>query len=262
MIRKLLLIIAVIILESCKSKAILSDVIPVEKGVYIENNTLLEKIIQKQASNKSDFTTLYIRSSVDYKSEDNSQRVSAEIKIKKNEIILVSLRFLGITMAKAFITPTEVKYYEKINGTYFEGNYESISQLLGTDLNFNKLQNLLLGLPMEDIDKDRYLLTELSENYKFNSIIKNPEFSFLFDMERVLLKKQEVSQLEKERTFEVNYGPFQMVTSVFLPSTFEVIAKQKNATTNIKVVYNLITINEDLSYPYEVPNGYDKISIN
>ena len=35
MIRKLLLIIAVIILESCKSKAILSDVIPVEKGVYI-----------------------------------------------------------------------------------------------------------------------------------------------------------------------------------------------------------------------------------
>lgn len=260
--RKLLLIIAIIILESCKSKAILADVIPVEKGVSIENNTLLEKIIQKQLSNKSNFTTLYIRSGVDYKSENNSQRVSAEIKIKKNEIILVSLRFLGITMAKAFITPTEVKYYEKINGTYFEGNYESISQLLGTDLNFNKLQNLLIGLPMEGIDKENYLLTKLGDNYRFNSVIKSPELSFLFDSERALLKKQEVSQLEKKRTFEVNYEPFQLVTSVFFPSTFEVIAKQKDANTNIKVDYNQITINEDLSFPYEVPNGYDKILIN
>jgi hypothetical protein len=48
-------------------------------------------------------------------------------------------------MAKASITPTSVSYYEKIKGTYFEGDFSALSQWLGTDLDFNKIQNMLLG---------------------------------------------------------------------------------------------------------------------
>lgn len=260
--KKAAFILVIVFLGSCKSKAILVDT-PSPKKIELSGNTLSNrKIIQNLVSNKIDFKTLYIRANVDYTSQNKSQSVSTEIKIKKDEIILVSIRVLGITMAKAFITPIEVKYYEKINGTYFEGNYESISQLLGTDLDFNKLQNLFLGQPIKEIDSDGYLLTEVDNSYKFNSIEKNPETSFIIDSEKYLLKSQEVKQLDKERTFEVKYAPFQRVTSVLFPSTFEVIAIQKNVNTTIKVAYNSITINEDLSYPYAVPGGYEKISIN
>jgi hypothetical protein len=48
-------------------------------------------------------------------------------------------------MAKASITPTSVSYYEKIKGTYFEGDFSALSQWLGTDLDYNKIQNMLLG---------------------------------------------------------------------------------------------------------------------
>jgi hypothetical protein len=44
-------------------------------------------------------------------------------------------------MAKASITPTSVSYY----GTYFEGDFSALSQWLGTDLDYNKIQNMLLG---------------------------------------------------------------------------------------------------------------------
>jgi hypothetical protein len=47
-----------------------------------------------------------------YSDDQQSQNVTAEIKIKKDQQILV-IRFLGITMAKASITPTSVSYYEK-----------------------------------------------------------------------------------------------------------------------------------------------------
>ena len=107
-------------------------------------------------TNKSDFKTLYIKSNVKYNDEKQSQNLTAEIKIKKDEQILVSIRFLGITMAKALITPASVSYYEKLNSTYFEGDFSTLSKWLGTDLDFNKVQNILIGQAIDDLTKGKY----------------------------------------------------------------------------------------------------------
>ena len=140
--RKGLFILMIVFLGSCKPKQVFVDTKTPTAVVKDSNAITSGKIIQNHYSNKIGFSTLYIRASAKYKHEDDSQSVSAEIKIKKDEKILVSIRFLGITMAKALITPTEVKYYEKIGGTYFEGNYEALSQWLGTDLYFIEIQKI------------------------------------------------------------------------------------------------------------------------
>jgi opacity protein-like surface antigen len=119
-----------VLLFSCKSKAIVTEAtVPV---TYLKAS----KIIANHYNNKSDFSTLYIKADAKYSDDRSSQNVTAEIKIKKDEQILVSIRFLGITMAKASITPTSVSYYEKIKGTYFEGDFSALSQWLGTDLDW------------------------------------------------------------------------------------------------------------------------------
>ena len=261
--KKGLFILAIIFLSSCKSKAVFVDTkTPI--NVIKEDSTILtsERIIKKHYNNKNDFSTLYIRASAKYKHEDDSQSVSAEIKIKKDEKILVSIRFLGITMAKALITPKEVKYYEKINGTYFEGNYEALSQWLGTDLDFNRIQNMLIGQPIEDLTKGNYSFIETDKFYKLNAVEDKTEKSFFFEAEHYLLKKQEISQPEKERSFEVNYPNFQDFVSGIFPASLTINAFQKKGKTTIIVDYNSITFNEDLSFPYSVPDGYDRIFIN
>jgi hypothetical protein len=45
---------------------------------------------------------------------------------------------------KSIDNSNSVSYYEKIKGTYFEGDF-SVSQWLGTDLDYSKIQNLLVG---------------------------------------------------------------------------------------------------------------------
>jgi hypothetical protein len=252
----------VILLVSCKSKAVFVDAkakIDVAKDESMMNS---KKIIQNHYNNKNEFSTLYIRSSAKYKDDNQSQSVAAEIKIKKGEKILVSIRFLGITMAKALITPKEVKYYEKINGTYFEGNYQALSQWLGTDLDFDKIQNMLLAQPIDDLTKENYNLEVGDKFYKLNSIANNTEKSFFLESEHFLLKKQEINQPTKERTFEVNYTNSQDFASAILPSSLYINAVQKKAKTEISIDYNSITFNEDLSFPYSVPDGYDRIFIN
>jgi len=252
----------VIFFVSCKSKAILVDSKDVMSDSKNENKMSSQKIIQNFYNNKNEFSTLYIRSSAKYKDENETQNVSAEIKIKRDEKILVSIRFLGITMAKALITPNQVKYYEKISGTYFEGDYQSLSQWLGTDLDFIKIQNMLLGQPIDDLTKENYSFQTVDKFYKLNRIEDKTQKTFSFESEKYLLKKQEITQVEKQRMFEVNYSNFKSFTSVFLPSNLFINANQKKGKTEILIDYNSITVNEELSFPYSVPNGYDRVFIN
>lgn len=247
-------------LLSCKSKAVFVET---KTPTNVQDSTVVtsEKIIQKQYNNKVDFSTLYIKASAKYKHEDDSQSVTAEIRIKKDEQILVSIRFLGITMAKALITPKEVKYYEKINGDYFEGNYESLSRWLGTDLDFAKIQNMLIGKPIDDLSKDKYSFTETDKFYKLTANNGGTEKSFSFEAEHFLLKKQEVIQPEKERRFEANYPNFQNYPLGILPASLTINAFQKEVKTTIIIDYNSINFNEELTFPYSVPEGYERIYI-
>ncbi|WP_333599055.1 DUF4292 domain-containing protein [Flavobacterium sp.] len=244
----------VLLLVSCKAKAVLNE-------GKASDVLASEKIIQKQYDNKIDFSSLYIRAAAKYKDEKQSQNVSAEIKIKKDEKILVSIRFLGITMAKALITPNEVKYYEKINGTYFEGDYAALSKWLGTDLDFQKVQNMLLGKPMDDLTKGKYVSSIVDKFYKLNTVENTTEKSFLFEGEHYLLKKQEIIQQDQERALEVNYPNFQEVSAAYLPASLLINAFQKSGKTEISIDYNNITFNEELSFPYSVPDDYERIYI-
>ena len=127
----LLLAIGIVGCKSAKST--------ISEGIA-DSDLAANKIIKGHYENITDFSTVYIKASARYRDDKQSQSVTAEIRIKKDEKILVSVRFLGITMAKALITPTEVKYYEKINQNYFEGDFTTLSKWLGTDLDFEKLQ--------------------------------------------------------------------------------------------------------------------------
>ena len=114
--KKYLILTLGIVMFSCNSK----------KAVIAEGNAsetvASSEVIKNHYNLKRNFKTAYIKSSAKFKDDKLSQNVSAEIRIQKDEQILVSVRFLGITMAKAHITPKFVKYYEKIGGKYFEGD--------------------------------------------------------------------------------------------------------------------------------------------
>lgn len=247
--------ISLLFFVSCKTKAVLAE-------GKAQDELKAETIIQKNSNTKFDFVTLYIKASARYEDQKNTQNISAEIKIKKNEIILVSVRFLGITMAKAMITPNEVKYYEKINGTYFEGDYKTLSNWLGTDLDYTKVQNMLLAQSIETIEPKGYSAVIANNEYKLESKNNINNLAFFFESERFLLTKQQIEQVQKARTFSVDYKQFQDNNGKVLPSVLNIVALQDKGKTNIDIEYKNITFNEELSFPYSVPEGYERISID
>ena len=215
-------------LVSCKSKSVAVE------AMKTDTRMNANKIIGNYYNNKIDFSTLYIKSNVQYADDKQTQNVTAEIKIKKDQQILVSVRFLGITMAKASITPTSVSYYEKMGGSYFEGDFSTLSQWLGTDLDFNKIQNLLLGRAIDNLEKGQYTETFADQVYRLeDSSASNFKKAFYFDANTFLLNKQEISQTAKGRMIQVAYSDNTLYKEITLPLKVSINAIQEKGKTQI-----------------------------
>lgn len=247
-----------VLMISCKSKS-----------VAVQNNTTTEvvtkkdnKAIEKHYENKLDFSTLYIKAAAKYVDEKQSQNVTAEIRIEKDKQILISVRFLGITMAKALITPSAVSYYEKINSTYYEGDFTSLSKWLGTDLDYTKVQNLLIGEAFDDLREGKYTQTIVENLFRLEEDKDaNIKKAFYLDPEKYSVQKEEISQPAENRKLEINYSDAKTFNQGTIPTTLVINAVQPKGTTNINLNYNNISFNEELSFPYSVPSGYKKVLI-
>lgn len=250
-----LALVLLLVLASCKTKAVLAE-------GQASSSLSADKIISSYDNNKIDFSTLYIKASAHYEDEKQSQNVQAEIRIKKNEKILISVRVLGITMAKALITPSSVQYYDKIGNKYFEGDYSSLSKWIGTDLDYQKLQNMFLGKTIDDLHASKYDASIIEKLYKLQS---NPDSNtnkaFYFESDNYLVKKQEINQSLKNRTLQIEYPDYKRYDSMILPLSLAIDARQKESKTNINIEYKNISFNEELSFPYNVPEGYERIFI-
>ena len=90
---------------SCKSKTAAADV---SKN---ENRKSVNKIIENYYNNKNEFSTLYIKASVQYATEKQNQNVTAEIKLKKDEQI-----FLGreISQHRDYSEDTAIKIDQEV----------------------------------------------------------------------------------------------------------------------------------------------------
>lgn len=249
--------IAMLSLVSCKTKQA-----AIAEGNAGEAKEVRE-IIDGHYKNVKDFKTLLIKASVDYKDKKTSQSINAEVRIKKDEIILVSVRFLGITMAKAIITPTRVSYYEKINNSYFDGNYAALSKWLGTELDYTKVQNMLLGNAIYDLNKGKYSASLENGQYKLQSMDRSAISKFfMFEGANYLLKTESIKQAGQEpRDLEISYPSYREYPKAVLPAGIKIEAVQKDKV-NIGVEYNTITFDENLTFPYEVPEGFDQIFID
>ncbi len=255
--RKYLLLLVLPLFFACKAKGLVST----EKA---EKKLSAEKIIKNHYDNdKIDFSTAYIKANVSYKDNKQSQSVTAEIKIKKDEMILVSIRFLGITMAKALITPDRVQYYEKPNSKYFDGDYSTLSKWLGTDLNYEKIQNLLLGQPLDNLRDFKYNSSIVDGLYKLESVNKSTiQQSYHFEAAQFLLMMQTLTDASQGKSLAVFYQEHSAFPQGTLPKRFSIEAEQKKGTSFIGVDYKSVTFNEEFSFPYSAPSSYERINID
>lgn len=247
------------LLIGCKKTK--SDYVLDEKDAT--NSKTVLTILNNHNKNIYDFSTSAIRSSASFESEKESRKFSMDILIEKDKQILINVRFLGFPVAKALVTPEQVQYYEKINGVYFEGDYSVLSKWVGTDLDFNRFQNLLLGQAIDNKSFNKKLNSTIEDGlHKLETALEQDiQSAYYFEDKSGLLKKEEISETTNNRSVTISYPSYKKVDKFTTPTEINILAKQEK-TIHLNIRYDNVTFNENLNFKYKVPSGYKRIGIN
>ena len=123
------------------------------KKVSFPNLKLSTKqLIKANAKQTASFKTLQSKLKITLNQDGKQQSHVVTFRVKKDEILWISATF---SVIRAKVTPHKVSFYNKLDNTYFEGDYKYLSDLLGTELDFQKVQNLLIGETLFDLKKHR-----------------------------------------------------------------------------------------------------------
>ena len=221
------------------------------------------KIINSHYDTHFDFKTLAARLRVKYKDEHTSQGVSVSLRMEKDKAIWMSASVLGISLAKALITPDRVRYYEKIDGTYFDGDFKLLSELLGTELNFEQVQSILLGQPLYDLRNANYTAVAGQQNYLVSPKKQRKIFDLFFYLNpgQFTMQQQRLLQKQEDRELTVNYGDYTNQEKGKLPEHVLIRAQEGEKATEIDIKYRSIDVNREVSFPFEIPSGYKEIEL-
>ena len=151
-----ILMVFLLTLGSCKSTKSIS-------GGEVNARMSAKNIITAHYSNQPKFKTLRGRVKIDYANGDDSQGVNVSLRMEKDKVIWMSAP-LGVV--KVHITPNKVSFYNKLQNEYFDGDFSYLSNLLGTELDFEKVQNLLLGNAVLDLRKEKFNSEVYNGNYQ------------------------------------------------------------------------------------------------
>ncbi|MCK0144150.1 DUF4292 domain-containing protein [Arenibacter sp. F26102] len=248
------LCILVVIVFSCKSTSVV-------KSGAVDENLSAKAVIRNHYYSHLSFKTLSGRMRIDYSDGETTQSVSVNLRMEKDKAIWLSAP-LGIV--KAYITPERVSFYNKMDNEYFDGNFSYLSQLLGTDLDFQKVQNLLLGEALFDLREEKYTMAISNDNYQLKPKKAGELFKTLFQIEPMNYKMatQQLSQPWEKRMLEISYKNYQKVNKWILPGEIDIMALDGDHTNNITVEFRNMEFNRALNFPYNIPNGFKEIVLN
>lgn len=219
-----------------------------------------KQLLKENIKSTPNFNTLQAKLKITYSQDNKEQSYTVNFRAKKDELLWISAAF---SVVKALITPEKVSFYNKLDNTYFEGDYKYLSNLLGTELDFQKVQNLLLGNPIFDLNANTYDVSVNEEVYILQPKKQRELFEifFLLDPIHFKVKSQQISQPKEFRHLQIDYLTYQEVEKQTLPENIKIIAVEANKESIIDLEFKNITLNEDLSFPYKIPSGFKEIKL-
>jgi hypothetical protein len=234
----------------CKSK----------KTLTTGNNNLnlsAKQLIKENAKKKPKFKTLTARVKIDYTEGTSSKSTTVSFRMEKDKAIWMS----KLGFVKALITPERVSFYNKLDNSYFDGDYAYLSDLLGTELDFNKVQNLLLGEALYDLDKNEFEVFTQENEYVLKPKIQPEAFElfYLLNASHFKINSQQLAQSKERRILQIDYVNYQEVDKQTFPENIKINAVEGYSETILNIEFKSITLNENLSFPFKIPSGYDQI---
>jgi len=259
---------------SCKSKQ------KVQNQIVVPPITAEEAIIADSpdsllgAINNANAPLQWFSAKVDANTnvDNQSNSFNANLRMKIDSAIWMSISpALGIEVARAYITRDSLKFINRINGTYFSGNYAYLNNLLQIELNFNMIQSILIGNAYLHYTVENYvsakdeqgliLSTLKKRKIRRGSELELPQIltqEIWYSPSHKKIIRMEMQDYRPIRKFSVVYPSFATEQEIKVPARM-LIQAQAEKQVSIDLSFSRITVNQELNLPFSIPKNYEQI---
>jgi hypothetical protein len=194
-----------------------------------------------------------------YSDKSMNQGFTANIRMKKNEFIWMSLTGpFGIEGARVLITKNKVQIIDRLNRVYYDQPLSFVSNYVPFDVDLAFLQNMIVANPLQDeIPKQKvgevgnkylamgnlgsvgsiyYILPEL---FKYHKV----------EMKDSKLDREIVMDFEEYKTLETSYFPYQRMYKF----------NDNGNQISINMNFARAKIEETLDYNFTIPENYKRV---
>ncbi len=245
------------LLFSCKStKSITGSTTP-------DKHLTAQQILKAHTQAFPNFTTLAARMQVKYEDSKSSKSITVSLRMEKDKNIWIKASVLGVTLAKVLITPDRVQYYENLSSTYFDGDFSLISNWLGTQIDFNQAQSILLGQSLFNTENN-LLLSVFENKYKLEpqEQTQNFIFSMLINPDTFTINYESLAQPNDNRLLTVYYANYTKINDSYYPLKIHLTSTENAKKTTVKLTYKKIDVNAPVRFPFTMPQGYDELILD
>ena len=211
---------------------------------------------------KFEFDFLTAKAKIKYQNGDNSMSATANIRIKRDSVIWMSISpGLGVEAARVLIQKDSVLFLDRINKQYFTAGIQQLSEKYNFDFSYQLLESVIIGNLIHPYSRED--LTDTDNGVSYIQRKDNVVFNNYIGSETRKLERLFVTDLATNSSISVNYSDFQMVGSEVFP--YEINAKleykkSEKSTTDISIGFNKAQIEDKpLRFPFNIPSRYSPL---
>jgi Domain of unknown function (DUF4292) len=205
-----------------------------------------------------DFDYLVIKSKINLKVQGNSTHLTANIRIKKDSVIWLSITpGMGIEVLRAIVTPDSVKVINRLENKYDAYSISYIKQQLGIAIDYYSLQNLMVGdvlLPFQETDQ--VLTTDQTWQVKQ----QQRGLDAVTLISRIQKKVTQTEAANKEDKYLLStYNNFILSDSVLFHQEQTLVMRNGKDTSFIEASHQKIEFpKKSVAFPFNVPKRFEK----
>lgn len=237
-----------------------------------------EKLLDQVKETQADFEWAFIKSSCEAVVGGKKQSFNSTLKWRMDSAMWMSISpALGIEVFRVLMDTQQVQVLDKINKKYIPTNYVEVGEKMKTTLNFQMLQNVLLGKPLFLNDDEKWKVKTDAESYlllnadakkwlrrnpnkdlkegKIDGWVKQYTFNDQF-----LLTQTEVYDVDTDRNLSIKYKDHQLVDKQYIPHTINIVIQDSIETINFDLDVSRVRLNEPQKLTFKVSGKYEEES--
>ncbi len=237
------------VVASCKTRKRVVD-----ESVELQYNS--NKLFEKLKNSNTDYNWYSFKSDATAYFNGSKMSFDTDIRVKKDELIWVSVRKFGFEVGRVLIKPDSIFAIDKWNGQYIKESLDYLKETYDVPFQFKDIQDIICGNSLIGNQKP-LKATKLNNNYTLTTKGKDLTIVYFLDKEFKIDKTKMIARDSQSVVCE--FADYKLEKNIVSPYFRKYsMPDNKNPKYSLELNLKKLSINKPQKIQFKIPESYEK----